>query len=266
MDRLDTVAAELTEAVGVFDRERDLERAVDALLGAGFDRADLSLLASAQAVTERLGYADWQVRRLEDDPRTPTVAYASGESRGDGEGAVLGVPMYVIGVTAAGLTAAAGGPLATAIAATALGMGTGAALGGVLAHLIGQRHVEHVENQLVHGGLLLWVRADAPGDDDRAVEILKANGARDVHVHTVSSAPGRADLAGGHSRLRQPVAGGQGLAPAAVGLRCPRTPGRRGRGHGDCQGDMLRRITEALMALGAEPDPERSAPTRQGGA
>lgn len=29
---------------------------------------------------------------------------------------------------------------------------------------------------------------------------------------------------------------------------------------------MLRRITEALMALGAEPDPERSAPTRQGGA
>lgn len=266
MDRLDTVAAELTEAVGVFDRERDLERAVDALLGAGFDRADLSLLASAQAVTERLGYADWQVRRLEDDPRTPTVAYASGESRGDGEGAVLGVPMYVIGVTAAGPDGCGGRSAGDG------DRGHGARHGD--RRCAGRRPCpsDRPAACRARGKPARAWRPAAVGPGRRAGRRRPGGGdsqgqrcPRRACPHRFVGA-GRADLAGGHSRLRQPVAGGQGLAPAAVGLRCPRTPGRRGRGHGDCQGDMLRRITEALMALGAEPDPERSAPTRQGGA
>jgi hypothetical protein len=44
------------EAVGVFNRPGDLQGAIDELLSSGFDRAELSLLASEHAVEEKLGH------------------------------------------------------------------------------------------------------------------------------------------------------------------------------------------------------------------
>lgn len=43
------------EAVGLFDRSSTLQEAIDELLSSGFDRAELSLLASEKAVDEKLG-------------------------------------------------------------------------------------------------------------------------------------------------------------------------------------------------------------------
>ena len=45
----------LREAVGVFTSENDLQAAIDELLSSGFHRAELSLLASEEAVNEKLG-------------------------------------------------------------------------------------------------------------------------------------------------------------------------------------------------------------------
>ena len=50
-DQPDTIR----EAVGVFASENDLQAAIDELLSSGFHRAELSLLASEEAVNEKLG-------------------------------------------------------------------------------------------------------------------------------------------------------------------------------------------------------------------
>lgn len=253
------------EVVGVFDHEDKLEAAIDSLLSAGFDRAEISLLADASDVSRKLGYDDWTARTLEDDPRTPTIAYVSDQSRGEGEGAVLSVPMYIIGATAAGVTAAAGGPLAIALAATAAGVGAGAAIGAALAHLIGQHHVDHIEEQLQHGGLLIWVRAWNQEDEIRAREILEAKGARDVHVHEIGARPDavttpEALLASTQVSPENKVSI---LRQWAYDIREMLVA--ESEGMGECQGDLLSRIDHALAELGASSDPDASAPTLQGG-
>ncbi|MEA1943438.1 MAG: hypothetical protein U9P68_14440 [Pseudomonadota bacterium] len=253
------------EVVGIFDHEGDLQAAVDALLGAGFDRADLSLLADASAVTGRLGYADWQARKLEDDPNAPCMAYTSGESRGDSEGAVLGIPMYVMGVTAAGIAAAAGGPLAITLAATAAGTGTGAVIGGMLAHLIGQHHVKHIEEQIRHGGLLIWVRVWNDADVTKAETVLSEAGARDIHSHDIG-APQHAAVS--PESILASTTLSQADKISVLRRWCYDVREMlvaEDEGMGDCQGELFSRINNALIALGAEPNPEHSAPTRQGG-
>ena len=44
----------LREAVGVFDNPESLQEAIDDLMSSGFDRAELSLLASEEAVEGKL--------------------------------------------------------------------------------------------------------------------------------------------------------------------------------------------------------------------
>lgn len=83
------------EAVGVFVTEEALQEAIDELLSSGFNQADLSLLASEEAVTEKLGHRYRRVSELEDAPGVPGAEYVSPESRGDAEGAVIGALMYV---------------------------------------------------------------------------------------------------------------------------------------------------------------------------
>ncbi|MEO1240829.1 MAG: hypothetical protein AAFX54_02885 [Pseudomonadota bacterium] len=244
----------IKDAVGVFDSERDLEAAVDALLTSGFNRADLSLLAGEQAVKEKLGHAYRDVRELEDDPAAPSIAYVPRESIGDAQGAVIGAPMYVVGVTAAGMVAAAGGPLTIGVAAVAAAAGAGAALGVVLAGLIGRRRAEFIENQLDHGGLLLWVRTWDAREEEKAVKILQANNASDVHIH---------DFSVNAEAVMSPesilMSGRLSDSEKTVLLRQWEYDVRQllvaeSEGMGDANGDLLSRILNALAALGDGPD------------
>jgi hypothetical protein len=78
--------APIREAVGVFDTAESLEDAIDELQSSGFDRAELSLLASERTVEEKLGHAYRRVKELEDEARVPRTGFVSTESRGDAEG------------------------------------------------------------------------------------------------------------------------------------------------------------------------------------
>jgi hypothetical protein len=73
------VPVAIREAVGVFHRNENLQGAIDELLGSGFDRATLSLLASESAVQEKLGQRYERVNVLADDPTGPRSAYVSTE-------------------------------------------------------------------------------------------------------------------------------------------------------------------------------------------
>lgn len=171
------------EAVGVFDSAETLEAAVDELLTSGFDRAELSLLASEPAVQEKLGHLYDKVSELEDDAAVPRDAYVSIESIGDAEGGLIGGLMYVGAIVAAGSIVASGGPLAAAITGAAMMGGAGGFIGLILANWVGDHHADYLHEQLERGGLLLWVRTWDEAHEKRASDILSKHSAHDVHVH-----------------------------------------------------------------------------------
>ena len=173
------------EAVAVFDTAETLELAIEALQSNGFNRADISLLADAETVEEKLGHRYRKVSELEDDPNVPRTAFVSTEAVGDAQGGIVGALSYVGAVAAAGTIVATGGTLAATIAAAMMTGAAGGVIGTALASMIDYQHAEYLQDQLTHGGLLLWVRTPDAEHETRAVEILQAHSAHDVHVHTV---------------------------------------------------------------------------------
>ncbi|KAB0264990.1 hypothetical protein [Microvirga brassicacearum] len=181
---------EAREAVGIFDDPEHLQDGIDELLSSGFDRAALSLLAGEQIVEEKLGHRYRKVEVLADDPNVPRSAYVSMEAIGDLEGGLIGGLTYVGATAAIGAVVASGGTLAATIAGAALVGGVGGLVGSVLAKWVGEHHANYLQEQIDHGGLLLWVRADDPDAEKRAITILKKHSGRDVHVHPLSKPPG----------------------------------------------------------------------------
>ena len=152
----------LREAVGVFDSAEALDAVIDELESSGFDRNEISLLATEEAVEKKLGHRYSKVAELEDDATVPRTAYVSAESTGDAEGALIGGLLYVGAIATAGAIVASGGTLAAVITGAALAGGTGGLAGAVLAKLVGDHHARYLQKQLDHGGLLLWVRTTTP--------------------------------------------------------------------------------------------------------
>jgi hypothetical protein len=173
----------ISEAVGIFHRSEELQAAIDDLLSSGFHRSELSLLAGASAVEEKLGHLYRRVGPLADDPAVPRSAYVSPEAIGDAEGGLIGGLIYVGAAVAAGVVVASGGSLAAIIAAVVVAGGTGGLLGSVLASWLGEHHGSYLQEQIERGGLLLWVRTRTIADEKRALGILKKHSASEVHVH-----------------------------------------------------------------------------------
>ena len=184
---MDTQDSPPREAVAVFRTEGDLQAAIDELLSHGFDRAEISMLASEQAVEQKLGHRYRKAAELEDDPDTPRAAFVSIEDLGDGEGSLIGAPLYIGATAAAGAILVSGGTLAAAMAGAVVAGGAGAAVGSVLARLLGKRHAHHLAEQLDHGGILLWVRTWNAEDEWRAIEILRRHSGKDVHAHSLET-------------------------------------------------------------------------------
>lgn len=186
--QVDQKISTVREAVGIFNHPEDLQFAVDELLSSGFDRAELSLLASESAVEEKLGHRYEKVSKLGDDPTVARVAYVSTEAIGEAQGGLIGGLMFVGALTAAGGVVASGGTLAAAIIGTVLAGGAGGLFGSILAKWVGDQHGDYLQKQVDRGGLLLWVRTRDTKDERKAVEILKKHSGVDVHVHALPMA------------------------------------------------------------------------------
>lgn len=178
-------APHVREAVGVFDDADTLQAAIDDLQEHGFDRVQISVLASEDAIEEKLGHVYAKVEDAEDDPDAPRTIFVDKSDLGDAEGAVIGAPLYLAAVTTAAVVAASGGTLLTAIAATAAAGAAGTAVGSVFADLIESHHAEYLQKQLDRGGLLLWVNTATPEQEQKAREILQKHSAHDVHLHDI---------------------------------------------------------------------------------
>ncbi len=184
---LDHSKPTVREAVAVFDQVYELDAAVEELLKAGFKKTDMSLLASEDAVSKKLGHRYERVEELEDEPDAPRIAYRTRASIGDSDDVIIGTLTYLPAVVAAGTVVASEGVVAAAVTATAI---AGALIGSVLTRWLDKHHAEQLQEQLDRGGLLLWVRTPDQATQRRAIDILTRHSAHDVHIHQLPAKHG----------------------------------------------------------------------------
>lgn len=170
------------EAVAIFDSEDALNSAVDALMQAGWSQDDLSLLGN----THRAGQLSKSAEVLGDRNDTDRAAFVSPDSRTEGLAALTAGPALLAGMGAAAIVTSGGTALLPILAVTA---GSAAAAGGVgfwFAKAFGRKHAEWLQQQILNGGLLLWVHSPDPSKDETLLAALRDNGGRNVHVHVAT--------------------------------------------------------------------------------
>ena len=156
------VRSRAPEVVGVLPDRSSFEAAVNALTEAGFDRADLSVLASHESLD------------------------AAGRPAGPWRDAITGLVgdlKYEGPLVASGAILLAGGPTAAAVAAV-----IGAAVGGVaaaeaLTGAIARPHTDDFARSVEAGSVILWVRAPDTERQGVATDLLARHGAANVHLH-----------------------------------------------------------------------------------
>ena len=178
-----TTVINIPEAVGVFDTFEALQAAFYDLRMVGFSRYDISLLGDQKVLEEKLGKAYWRSSDLEDDPTAPRAAFVSEEAIGELQGAIAGGFFFLGSYIAMAALLSPASTLAASIAAVAIGGSPAAVIGTLLARRAGRHHKEYYQNQIEHGGILLWVRVKDDEKEKLAVKILKGHSGRDVHVH-----------------------------------------------------------------------------------
>jgi hypothetical protein len=181
-----TEQAAIREVVAVFDSREALENAIEDLQSTGFDRTQLSLLASRDTVEEQLQHPLTDVQDVADDPATPRSEPLERPDVGNVMGVAVGPPAAFAALATAGVIALAGGPLAgIAVGALAAGGGVGA-LGALLAKSFNDQVVADFQDQIERGGILLWVSLREPEQEAGAREILARHASGEVRTHEVA--------------------------------------------------------------------------------
>jgi hypothetical protein len=134
----------IREVVAMFDSREALENAIEDLQSHGFDRSQLSLLASHDTVEDQLQRPLGDTDQLKVDPDAPRSEPLDRTDVGNVAGVTVGAPAAFAALSAAGVAAAlTGGAAGVAIAALAAGGGVGA-LGAFLA----KQYDDHVAADL----------------------------------------------------------------------------------------------------------------------
>jgi hypothetical protein len=156
-----TEARKPREVVGLVSDRPSFDRIVAALFAAGFERSDVSVLASH----ESLDAAE------QTEPTWREVMAA-----------LVGEARYEAPLVASGAIALAGGPVFAAVAGV-----IGAAVGGlaireVLEEVTAKAHTDDFARSLAAGSVILWVRVDSQQREATATRVLNEGGAANVHI------------------------------------------------------------------------------------
>lgn len=153
----------IREAVASFPDREHFHRTVSHLLAAGFETADLSVLASHDSLAAA----------GEPPVREPKLLPAG----------LADEIKYIAPLTVAGIILLSGGPIAAVVAAlVGAGLG-GAALKELFDDYTAPPHSEDFRAALEAGAALLWVRCEDPDRELTATRILEEGGGRHVHIH-----------------------------------------------------------------------------------
>jgi hypothetical protein len=171
--------------IGIIDNETQADRIVASLQGSGFAADDISVL-----LPDRRGTRDFA---HEHHTKAPEGAVAGGVGGGV-IGGTIGVLAGIGAIAIPGLGAfIAAGPVMAALS----GAAAGAAVGGVTGALVGmgipELEAKKYEGKLRGGNILLAVHIDNSNEAERAKEVLKREGARDISSTTEASVPKTAE-------------------------------------------------------------------------
>lgn len=158
----------------IFEHRPSMEAAITELKSRGFRNSDVSILMQGDGEGKKLGH--------ELNSKAPEGS-VTGASAGLIAGGALG---WIAGIGALAIPGV--GPLIAAgpIMAALAGAGIGGAIGGVTGGLIGmgipEYEAKRFEHDVTDGGILLSVHIDDSKWADKAKDILKDAGARDISV------------------------------------------------------------------------------------
>jgi hypothetical protein len=177
------MASKNTAVFGIYRTPEDAERAVDALMRAGFASGAISVLLPDNESTRAFAHHK--------DTKAPEGTTA-GVTAGGAIGGALGV---LVGIGALAIPGV--GPLIAAgpIVAGLAGLGVGGAVGGLVGALIGmgipEYEAKRYEGRVKDGGTLLSAHCDTSDQVKRAKELLQASGAQDISSTSEASAESR---------------------------------------------------------------------------
>jgi hypothetical protein len=171
------------EAAGVFRSPSALEAAVEALLLAGFDRADIDVLTDADAVRRKLRSLHIAAEDLTDAPHVPRRAFIAREDVALVIAGTAGILIY-IGAALAALAILSTGYAWVWATVVAVGIAAAGGIGAsVIIRFLERQQAEQLERNAIAGGLILWVRARSADQEERAQQILRERGAQAVRIH-----------------------------------------------------------------------------------
>lgn len=179
------MAGKNTAVFGIYSSAEHAERAVDALITAGFNSPDISVLLPDTRSTKEFAHVK--------ETKAPEGTTA-GVTTGGVIGGTLGVLAGVGALAIPGLGPfIAAGPIMAGLA----GLGVGGAVGGLVGALVGmgipEYEAKRYEGRVKNGGTLLSVHCDTAGQIGRAKDVLKASGAEDISAAGESAAADRTE-------------------------------------------------------------------------
>jgi hypothetical protein len=161
-----------TAVFGLYPSVERAEQAVDALIGARFSNADVSVL-----MADNQSSKDFAHEKQTKAPEGTTTGVAAGGTIGGTLGLLAGIGALAIPGVGPFIAA---GPIMGALA----GLGVGGAVGGLVGALVGmgipEYEAKRYEGRVKEGGVLLSVHCDTSEEIARAKDVLKRTGADDI--------------------------------------------------------------------------------------
>jgi hypothetical protein len=161
-----------TAVFGIYDGVAPAERAVDALVSAGFASDDISVL-----LPDTRSSKDFAHEKNTKAPEGAATGVAAGGTIGGTLGLLAGIGALAIPGVGPFIAA---GPIMGALA----GIGVGGTVGGLVGALVGmgipEFEAKRYEGRIRKGGVLLSVHCDTSEAIARAKDILTRTGAEDI--------------------------------------------------------------------------------------
>jgi hypothetical protein len=186
-----TVGSEVIERVkvrevaGIFHSRDALIPTVDALLLAGFDRAEIDVIVGGSFAREKLGGVHVSIEELPEVPGVPRQPFFARDDLVEVVTLALAILIFAGAAVAAWIVTAAGGSLLWAGVAAALGAVAAGGIGALIARAFARKHARELAARLAARDLVLCVRVRSPEEEAKAQEILVAHGAEAVRPHEI---------------------------------------------------------------------------------
>jgi hypothetical protein len=173
------------EVTGVFASRDSANPAVDDLLLAGFDRADIDTVAEDDRLRKQIGEIPVPAVELADVPDGPRQEVVEPED-------MVGVFALCVAVTGClgamfGAISAIslGGTTAPTILAAIVAGAVGCGVGFLIARRLGWRWTQDPKTPAATDGVVVWVRTPTPDREQAALRILTVHGGESVRVHEI---------------------------------------------------------------------------------